>query len=90
MDSAAQHLRPELEYRLRLILQEAWKFCRRARRTILTGDDIFIAWQFVCGDVSSASHGLAHIAKPGSTLGLLMHRAMLQPGSQGFGTLHWF
>lgn len=83
MDAAAQHLRPELEYRLRLILQEAWKFCRRARRTTLTSDDVYQGWSLVCGEAPESRR--ASGSRPGDVLGLVVSRSMLLPGATGFG-----
>lgn len=83
MDAAAAHLRPELEFRLRLVLQEAWKFCRRARRTALTGADVYQGWNLVCGEAPDARR--APVTRPDEVLGLVTSRAMLLPGALGFG-----
>jgi hypothetical protein len=76
-----EYLRPELDYRLRFVVQEAWKFCRRGRRTVLNGADIFEAWRLVCGEVLPLP---SDRAAPG--LGLSSSRARMLAGSAGFGS----
>ena len=84
MEISLQYVRPQLEYRLRLVLQEAWKFCRRARRTVLTGDDVFNAWRLVCAETPTSLQRSAMPVSDG-TIGLIKSKTELRPGSTGFG-----
>lgn len=52
-DRALSYLRPELEYRLRYVVQEAWKIARRCRRSVLLRDDIEAAHAILSGSLHS-------------------------------------
>ena len=46
---ALVYLRPEVEYRLRYVIQEAWKIARRARRQELLASDVEAAYAYLTG-----------------------------------------
>ena len=45
-------LAPELEYRMRYIVQESWKLARRSRRAVLLSEDVSLAYALLQGTLS--------------------------------------
>ncbi len=79
MEIVGHHLRPELDIRLRFIVQEAWKFCRRGKRTILSGDDIHEAFRLTSGEWTGKT------LQQEEVYGISTSKTLLRVGAAGFG-----
>lgn len=57
-DQANAFIEPEIEYRLRYIIQEAWKFAQQAHKDKLLPIHIELAWKLLSSSGRDGYHGI--------------------------------